>query len=306
MNRFDYSVVVPVFQSEDLLVKLYEGIAETFADTGKSFEVIFVDDGSRDASWKVISHLKENHPGEITAIRLNKNYGQHNAIMCGFHFVRGENVITMDDDLQHPPKEIIKLIEAENAEDADMVYGVFTKKKHSVVRNIGSYSLRKYSRVFHERSSRGSSFRLIKRSIIDKILDHDLHFIYIDEVLQWYTDKIAYVEVEHHKRKGSRSGYTPRKLFLLASDLMFFYTNMPLKLMVYGGFIVSFLSFLLGVHFIIKKIFQNIPLGYTSMIVTILFSTSLIIFSLGVIGGYISRIYQIQKKKPPYHIDKVL
>ncbi len=306
MAHIYYSVIIPVFQSEDLLSRLFEKIKNTFEKAQKSFEIIFIDDGSKDDSWKVLSHLKSNNPDLVTAIRLNKNYGQHSAIMCGFNFVRGDFIITMDDDLQHPPEEILKLIHAGEESQADMVYGVYRKKQHSVVRNIGSYSVRKYSGFFHKNSSKGSSFRLIKRSIIDKILDHNLHFIYIDEVLQWYTDKITLVEVEHHKRKGSKSGYSVRKLFRMASDLVFFYTTMPLKMMVYGGFIVSFFTFLLGLHFIIKKIFQDIPLGYTSMIVTILFSTSLIIFSLGVIGGYISRIYQIQKKKPPYHIDKVL
>jgi len=306
MNQVDYSVVVPVFQSEALLSELYKGIEDVFNRIDKSFEVIFIDDGSRDQSWQVLTHLKKENPGNITAIRLNKNYGQHNAIMCGFHFVKGDYIITMDDDLQHPPAEIEKLAAVAGEYNPDMVYGIFRNKKHSLIRNIGSYSVRKYSSVFYRRARKGSSFRLIRKEIIDKIVEHDLHFVYIDEILQWYTDDILQVEVQHHKRKGNKSGYTPIKLFRLASDLVFFYTNMPLKIMIYGGFTISVLTFLLGVHFILKKLFLDIPLGYTSLIVTVLFSTSLIIFSLGVIGGYISRIYQVQKRKPPYHIDKVL
>ncbi len=307
MNQVDISIVIPVYNSENTLEELFNRIKSTLEKTTKSFELIFCEDCGMDKSWDVLKIIKEKNPSLVTAIKLNKNYGQHNAIMCGFGFAKGELIITMDDDLQHPPEEILKLLDSYEKDGSDVVYGVYRKKQHSLARNVGSYSVKKTSKAMYDGKGKGSSFRLIKRDIIEKILEHDQYFIFIDELLLWYTDNIEFVEVEHHKRLESKSTYTKRKLFKLVSDLIFFYTNMPLKLMIHGGFIVSFITFILGLQFIIRKIFFNTPVvGYSSLIVTILFSTSIIVFSLGVIGGYISRIYQVQNNKPPYNIDKVL
>lgn len=306
MKEIDISVVIPVFNSSLILSELFSRLKAVMENTGRSYEVIFSDDCSLDNSWEVLRQLKEEDPGIITAIQLSKNYGQHSATICGMSFAKGNLVITMDDDLQHPPEEIPKLLDAYRNEKSDVVYGVFQKKEHSMMRNAGSYSMKQASKHLRKGKGKGSSFRLISRGIIDKFKHHDQYFIFIDELILWYTDDIAFVPVEHHKRKHNKSTYSKGKLFHLFSNLVFFYTNVPLKLMVYGGMIISFFTFLIGIQFILKKIFFNIPLGYTSLIVTILFSTSIIIFSLGVIGEYLSRMYQLQNKRPLYNIHKVL
>ncbi|RLD33207.1 MAG: hypothetical protein DRI83_09725, partial [Bacteroidetes bacterium] len=237
----------------------------------------------------------------------HRNYGQHNATICGFSFARGEFIITIDDDLQHPPEELVKLINKQKEDDPDIVYGVFTRKQHSRVRNIGSQSVRRTSRLLLEGTGKGSSFRLIKKDIISKLLEHTIHFVFIDQLLLWHTNDIDFVKVEHHKRRLKKSGYTTKKLFMLVSDLTYFYTNIPLKLMVWGGLVMSLIFFLFGIRFILQKWLFNVTVpGYTSTIVTILFSTGIIVFSLGIIGGYLSRIYMVQSKKPPFTIKKVL
>ncbi len=307
MAQPDYSVVVPVFNSDDSLEELFVRTKAVFDQLDASFEFVFVEDCSRDNSWDVLKKLKDENPEMVTAIKLHRNYGQHNATVCGFSFARAERVITMDDDLQHPPEEIPKLIAAFDKDEADIVYGIFTKKQHSMIRNMGSRSIKSTSKLFLKGTGKGSSFRLIKKKIIEKLLEHNLHFVFIDELLLWYTSDFSFVEVEHHKRKSKKSGYSARKLLSLMSDLMYFYTNIPLKLMVYGGMIASLVFFLFGMKFVLQKILFNVTVpGYTSTIVTILFSTSLIVFSLGVIGGYLSRIYMVQNKKPPFTIKKVL
>ncbi len=306
MDKVDFSVVVPVFNSEDTLEELFAGIKSTFEDLGSSFEVIFVEDGGFDNSWDILRGLRKQHPEHIMAVRLNKNYGQHNATFCGFTMARGELIITMDDDLQNPPGEITKLVAAHGENQADVVYGIYHKKEHSVARNIASKSVKKSSRLILDRPGKGSSFRLISRGIIEKILTHNHNFVFIDELLHWYTSDIDFALVEHHKRRKSKSGYSTGKLIKLASNLMFYYTNVPLKIMVYGGLIISVISFLLGLQFIARKLFFDIPLGYTSLIVAILFSTSIIVFSLGVIGGYLSRIYFVQNKRPLYTVKEIL
>lgn len=306
MKDVDLSVVIPVYNSENLLAELYSRIKTVLDNTDMSYEVIFSEDCSMDNSWGVLQELNAKDPGIITAIQLSKNYGQHNATLCGLSFAKGQLIITMDDDLQHPPEEIIKLLNAYQDENADVIYGDLNKKQHSMVRNAGSYFVKKVSKHLRKGQGKGSSFRLINRKIVDKLIEHNQYFIFIDELILWYTNKIEFTPVKHEKRKHSKSNYTRGKIWKLFSNLIFFYTSVPLKVMIYGGMTISFITFLLGVQFIFRKIFLNLPLGYASVIVTILFSTSIIIFSLGVIGRYLSRMHQIQSKRPPYNIHKVL
>ncbi len=302
----EYSVIVPVYNSEQTLGELYDRTAAVFASGGYSFEMVFVDDFSQDKSWEVLVQLKKLHPETITAIKLAKNFGQHNAIFCGMEHAQGELMITIDDDLQIPPEEITKLIQVFHDKDADLVYGYFGKKKHSLIRNLGSYFIKKSSRILLNSPGEGSSFRLITRSLAVNILKHQQHFMYIDELFLWYTSNIAFTEVKHQKRAVHRSGYSTWKLFQLSANIVIYYTAVPLRIMTYGGFVLSVLSFITGIRFIINKMVHDVPLGYTSLIVAILFSTSIIMLCLGLIGEYLSRIYQVQNKKPPYSIKKIL
>ena len=302
----DYSIVVPVYNSEKALPKLYSGLNKVMNDLNSSFEVIFVEDCGLDNSWEVIKDIKSKNEETVRAVRLNKNFGQHNATMCGFVFAKGERIIKIDDDLQNPPEEIKKLVLTFEANNSDITYGIYSKKQHDFARNAMSSAVKKTNKVLLKGTDRGSSFRLMSRRLIDKILDHNITFIFIDEVIQWYTNKTSFVYVDHKKREFNKSGYSSLQLIKLASNLAYFYTNIPLKIMVYGGMVVSFFSFLLAMKYVLQKMFYDVPLGYTSVIVAILFSTSIIVFSLGVIGGYLSRIQIIQNKKPQFNIDEVL
>lgn len=298
----EYSVVVPVYNSSESLEELFQRIEHTMNDLNRSFEVIFVDDDSSDDSWTKLKSLQQANSGNITVIRLARNFGQHNATICGIAQATGTFIITIDDDLQNPPEEIKKLIEAMENSDADLVYGIYEKKQHSMVRNIGSSAIKISSRHLFRTKGYGSSFRLMRSSVGKRLLDHQINFIYIDELFNWYTSHIGYVLVEHHKRPYQNSGYTSHSLFSLFSNLVIYYTAIPLRIMVYGGLITSFLSLLTGIFFLYRKIVHDVPLGFTSLIVAILFSTSIILLSLGVIGEYLSRIYMVQNNKPPYSI----
>lgn len=306
MSQPTYSVVIPVFNSSLSLDELCSGLRSVFAEMGEGYEVILVDDDSEDNSWEVLSKLKDSDPQHITAIRLSRNFGQHNATLCGMGFAKGDYVITMDDDLQMPPSDITKLIKRQAETGADLVYGIFGVKSHSAMRNLGSRSLKKSAKWLRNSPGDGSSFRLMTGELAKKILHHRQNFIFIDEVLQWYTEAIAFTEVQHLQRKYKQSGYTFRKLLTLMGNILLYYTTVPLKLLVFGGFALSMFSLVFGVYFIFKKLFYDVPLGYTSLIVAILFSTSIILFSLGVIGEYLRRIYQVQNQKPSYSIRKVL
>ncbi len=303
----NYSVIVPVFNSEKTLEEICDRISAVFETLHKSFEILFIDDGSTDNSWDKIIMLKQKSPESVKAIKLSKNFGQHNATFCGLNFAEGDFIITIDDDLQTPPEEIPKLINTMNDDNSDMVYGYYKNKKHSAFRNTGSAMLKKTGKLLKKSKGEGSSFRLFTKELSEKILKHSQNFVFIDELLLWYTDDISFASVEHFKRKEGSSGYSKIKLINLALNLMVYYSAIPLKIMTWGGLISSVISFLTGLYFLLRKIiFHHVPVGYTSLIVAILFSTSLIIFSLGIIGEYIYRMYMLQNKKPSFSIKKIL
>lgn len=301
-----YSIIVPVFNSEESLKDLFLEMQSLFLSRGEPFEVIFVDDGSSDRSWEVIRELKQSHADTVRGIRLSRNFSQHNATLCGISYASGDFIITIDDDLQIPPGEIEKLIQEAKNSGADLVYGVFTKKKHGAVRNIGSRTIKSSSKWLNDSPGEGSSFRLMTRELADNLKNHAQNFLYIDEVLHWYTDNIRFVTTEHQPRRYKRSGYTTGKLINLVANLLLYYTTLPLKFLVYGGFLFSLITLGFVIYFIILKIQFNVPLGYTSLIVSILFSTSIILFSLGIIGEYLRRIYLVQNRKPAWSVRSMI
>jgi len=302
----EYSIVVPVYNSSESLEELFQRISQTMARLEKKFEVIFVDDDSADKSWATLESIHRANPGRVTAIRMARNFGQHNATLCGIAQASGDFIVTIDDDLQNPPEEIAKLIDTMQNSDSDLVYGIYSRKHHSVARNIGSVALKASSKHIYKTKGSGSSFRLMRSSIGKNLLQHQINFVYIDELFNWYTSHISFVQVEHQKRPYQQSTYTSHRLFSMLGNLVIYYTAIPLRVMVYFGFISAFLSFLAGAKFIYNKMVHDVPLGFTALIVAILFSTGIILLSLGVIGEYLSRIYMVQNRKPPFSIKTVL
>lgn len=302
----DYSIVVPVYNSSESLDELFHRIEKTMKGLNKSFEVIFVDDDSTDTSWSRLEDIHKTNPDKVTVIRLARNFGQHNATICGIAIASGIYIITIDDDLQNPPEEIEKLISTMGNTDTDLVYGIYRKKQHSLIHNLGSATLKASSRHISHTKGIGSSFRLMKSSLGKSLLNHQINFIYIDELFNWYTNHIEFVMVDHQKRPYQRSTYTSHSLFSMVSNLVIYYTAIPLRIMVYTGFISAFLSFIIGVIFIYRKIVHDVPIGFTALIVAISFSTSIILLSLGIIGEYLSRIYSVQNRKPPYSIKTIM
>ncbi|MFH2143602.1 MAG: glycosyltransferase [Bacteroidota bacterium] len=304
MNNPKYSVIIPVFNSECTLVELYSLIKSVFQELNESFETIFVEDCSKDNSWSLIQEVKTKNPDDdICLIKLTKNHGQHKATLCGINSSKGDFIITIDDDLQILPCDIVKLIDAQRKENCDLVYGNYPDKKHSAFRNFGSKTVNK---VFIKDVGSASSFRLFTDEMKEKIQSQHRDFVNIDEMLYWFTGNISYVLVEHNSSKKKKSGYSTFSLFRMVKNIFLFSTNFPLKIMVYSGMIFSFISFMIGLYFIFRKLFYKVPLGYTSLIVAILFSTSILLLSLGIIGEYLSRIYHAQNSKPPYLIRKII
>lgn len=301
---FELSIVVPVYNSSNTIVDLYLACVEAFTDI--KIQIIFVDDASFDDSWDKIKFLKEKYKN-VVGIQLLKNAGQHAATFCGFIYAKGKYIVTIDDDLQVHPSQINKLLENAENEQSDVVYGVYNKKQHSSIRNFGSKIISKLLIKYGSAIKDGSSFKLIHHSIVDSIVSTNRQKIFLDELIGWYSKKTTFVQVQHNKRKDGDSGYNIFKLFKMAFHLLISYTVLPLKFITYLGILSSLVSFGFGIYYIYQKI-NNITdvSGFTALIVAIFFSTGLILFSLGIIGEYLSRIFLLQMGKPPFKIKYIL
>lgn len=306
MEKTDFSVVVPVYNSEKTLEELYLRTEKFFSAKQKSFQMIFVDDGSADNSWWVIAALKKKYPEAITGIKLSKNYGQHNALFCGLTFVKGAQVITLDDDLQTPPEEIEKLLKTYEETGADLVYGYYVKKEHSWIRNLGSWFIEKVFKNFANTSGKGSSFKLINAAITEKIISRNYRMFFLDEIIAWHTDNIAHVVVEHLPRKEGQSGYTLLNLFKMTVKLVVGYTAFPLKILSWFGLLSALICLGFVGYFIYMKYTYGAEMGFTALIVSIFFSTGVILFSLGIIGEYMRRLYIGETGKPSFTVKTVL
>lgn len=298
------SVIVPVFNAQHSLAELTQRLTTFLSTEGRTYEIILVDDGSKDQSWHLIRNLAEQYKGKVKGIRLSRNFGQHNATITGFNKAIGEYIVTIDDDLQFDPASISLLLEKEKETRADVVYGipVGVQGRQKTSSRIWKY----LSRSVNNSTGEGSSFRLIKRELAIRIRSHFQPFVFIDEVLSWYTRSIEFVKVPHHKRTSGRSGYTKRKLIALTGNLIIFYSSVPLKMMTYSGMFLSMVTFLLGAFFFAKKVFFKVAVpGFTALIVTILFTTSIILLCFGILGEYIRRMYLVMNGVPNHHIAEV-
>jgi polyisoprenyl-phosphate glycosyltransferase len=297
----DFSIVIPVYNSAATLVELSERLDTVFEGLGRSFEIIFVDDGSKDESWARLKEVRERRPERVTAIQLMRNFGQHNALMCGFRHTRGEFVITMDDDLQNPPEEIPKLIRAIEEEGLDLVYGGYGEKKHKPWRNLGSAVVRGFYRIVFQSSVNLTSFRIIRRQLLESIFTYALNFTFVDGLLAWNSQRISEVRVEHKEREQGRSGYSIPRLLRLAFNLFTNFSLIPLQFVSGVGSLVAFSGILAGFYYLYKYFTSQIAVsGYASIIVAVLILGGVQLIALGIIGEYLGRLHMNVNRKPQY------
>jgi polyisoprenyl-phosphate glycosyltransferase len=296
------SIVIPVFNAASCLRELILEIRKAMITGNKSFEIICVDDGSKDDSWKIIRELQADIK-ELRGFKLRRNFGQHKATLCGIQNSKGDFVITMDDDYEHLPENFGELIQVSINSGADVVYGVPKKMRKSFLRGLCSSFFKWISKVENVDAGKGSSFRLIRKPIVDELKTHASHLIFLDEILLWHTDNIKTATLEFGKSR-KKSGYNYRKLFSLSENVFMLSTTMPLKLMKFVGFTMAAFSFLFGIYHIIHKLFFPTEKGFTSIILSIVFSAGMILVCLGIIGEYLGNILMMQSNKPAYSIEK--
>lgn len=304
-QHIDITVVVPVYNSVETLEPLYNRTVETLTRLGKTFEVLFVEDGGVQESWDVLTQLKDNYGEHVTVIRLGRNYGQNAATVCGIIHAKGQAVITIDDDLQTPPEEIEKLLNHhENTED-DIVFGIVSVQNSPIVRRIGSELMKRMFR-WADGAEIGSSFRYISSTLKSQLVQQAHDKLFLNQVVHWYTDKVGKIEVVHEPRQEGKSGYSLFGLIGMGLRLMFYYTDLPLRLMSLAGFIIAFVCFGFGVFYIHQKLVVGAEAGFASIITAIFFATGVIMICISILGAYISRIYTDRNNRPVYSVKTIL
>lgn len=300
------SIVIPVYNGEQSIGRLVEKLIEALSGL-YNLEIVLVNDNSPDNSEAVCEGLFKKYPAFIRFYSLAKNVGEHNAVMAGLNQASGDYMVIMDDDFQNPISEVVKLLNHATQNDCDVTYTYYKRKKHSFFRNLGSRINDKVANVMLKKPKDLylSSFKVLNRFIVDEIVKYELPYPYIDGLILRTTDKIAKIEVEHHKREAGRSGYTPTKLFRLWLNMFTSFSILPLRVSVIIGMLIALLGAIFGVSIIIEKLSNpDIPVGYASTIVVVLIFAGIQLASLGVIGEYVGRIFLSLNKKPQYTIRK--
>jgi glycosyltransferase involved in cell wall biosynthesis len=285
-----FSFVIPVFESELNLTALIERLNHLAKNEfSPAFHVIFVDDASRDNSLKQLTNLPKEFSYEIHA--FHQNQGQFTATAYGLGQVRTALAITIDDDLQHDPIEALELLKHYDQTQSALIYGDYDQKQHPLLRKVGAAILRRILQLTGTNYKGVSSFRLIDQHLLKPFMGLDRRVVFLDFELRQMAPSIAFITVQHHPRKETKSSYSALKLIQLSLTLIFVHTGAPLKWMSRFGLIIALICFGFGIYFLIQKVYYDVPIGYTSIIVSTLFSSGLVLFSLGVIGEYIRKIW---------------
>jgi len=302
-----YSVVIPIYNSKQIIKSTVQQTVDFFKKNEFRYELILVNDHSKDNSWEVIKELAKKNES-IIAIDLLKNYGQHSAIYCGFKYSTGDFIITMDDDMQNPPEEIIHLINKIH-EGYDAVFGKFKQKQHSFIRKQGSKLINYLNnKIFQKpKDITLTNFRIIRREVVERIFNYTTNFPYIPGLVLMFSHKISNVTVKHLPRKIGKSNYTFTKIIKLMMRLLFNYSSYPIRFVSFIGFFIALISMAIGLIYLIKRLLvgASVP-GWTTVVVLLSFLNGFTILMLGMLGEYIIRIMNQVSFKESYLVREVV
>ena len=297
------SVVVPVYNSAASLGRLVGELAHVLPELAARYELILVEDGSRDASWQVILEMSREHEW-VHGIRLMRNYGQHNALLCGIRTARFDTTVTMDDDLEHPPDEIRKLLGQLNGQH-DVVYGTPENSHRGIWRNMGSLCTRMaLGCVMGAHTARkANSFRALRTRLRDAFLEYRSPVVSIDVLLTWGTTRFTAVPVRGDPRATGVSNYTFRKLVIHALTMLTGFSTVPLRLANLMGFLLTGFGLLVLIY-VVGRLFiegTSVP-GFPFLASIIAIFSGAQMFALGIIGEYLARIHFRTMEQPTYTV----
>jgi len=298
-------VVIPVYNSQESLSELIRRLKETLKAHCEVWEIILVNDGSTDESWSRIKRLSDNCD-QLIGINLRRNFGQHNALLCGIRQAKYEFIITLDDDLQNPPEEIPKLLEKLD-QGYDVVYGYPKIEKHGFFRNIASMFTKMALKTTMGISiaRHVSAFRAFRTELRDSFSDYKGSFISIDVLLSWGTNSFSAIPVNHEQRAEGNSNYTVRKLINHALNMITGFSVLPLQIASIMGFVLAIFGLLVLIYVVGRFLLQGSPVpGFPFMASIIAIFSGAQLLAIGIIGEYLARIHFRTMNKPQYLIKK--
>jgi len=301
------SVIIPVYNSQDSLTELILRLDSILRTLASEYEIILVNDASRDLSWDVICELAAQNTA-VRGINLMRNYGQHNALLCGIRAANYEMIVTMDDDLQHPPEEIPQLL-ARLVEGADVVYGTPQQEQHGLWRDLASqitkFALQNAMGADIARNI--SAFRVFRTQLREAFAHYRGSFVSIDVLLTWGTTRFAALPVRHEPRTKGVSNYTMRKLILHAFNMITGFSALPLQVASVVGFLLTLFGggvffYVIGRYLLQGSVVPGFP--FLAAIIAIFSGAQL--FALGMLGEYLARIHFRTMERPTYSIRSII
>jgi glycosyltransferase involved in cell wall biosynthesis len=301
------SVVVPVYNGAAALPELVARLRSALAGRAPEAEILLVNDGSRDASWQAIAALAaEPRRPRVRGIDLRRNYGQHNALLCGIRAAAGAVVVTLDDDLQHPPEEIPRLLDALSGE-VDVVYGTPLAEQHGLLRDLASRATKLVLRgaMGAEIAGRVSAFRAFRVELREAFAQYGNPYVSIDVLLSWATNRFAAIEVRHQPRREGRSGYTLRTLARHALNMITGFSIGPLRLASAIGIASTLFGLLVLAWVVGRYLVQggSVP-GFPFLASVIAIFSGAQLFTLGILGEYLARIHVRLMSRPVYSVRR--
>lgn len=305
----ELSIVIPIYNEEKNIVPLFTRLTNTLDRLDRNYEIIFVNDGSRDRSSFILNNIHTRNPSQVVIVEFIRNFGQHMAILAGFEQAKGNTIVTLDGDLQNPPEEIPKLLELIN-QGHDLVSGIrLYERQDNWFRKYISILINKIRLIITniKMTDHGCMLRAYSRNIIDLVIANNESSVFIPALAYSYAINPTEIKVAHEKRSSGNSKYSIYSLIKLNFDLMTGYSLIPIQIFTVLGCIVSLLSII----FIVSLLFRRLLLGLTIRGTSTMFALSflligILLVGLGIMGEYIGRIYKEVRKRPRFAIEKIL
>ncbi len=301
------SIIIPVYRSEQILPELYRQVSTAIASLVSAFEIIFVEDAGGDGSWHVIHDLAVTDE-RVRGIRMSRNYGQHNALLCGIRQARYPVILTMDDDLQHPASEIGPMLAALTPQ-CDVVYGVPLSEQHGFLRDMASRltKIALAGAMGVETAPNVSAFRVFRTRLRDAFAEYRSPSVSIDVLLTWATTRFTSIKIRHAPRIAGVSGYTVRKLVRHAVNLVTGFSPLPLQMASLIGFVFVVFGMLVLLLVVVSYLVRgNTVPGFTFLASIIAIFSGAQMFALGVFGEYLARIHFRSMDRPAYVIGEIV
>lgn len=299
------SVVIPVYRAEQTLLDLYRELCDAMPKITPVFEIVFIEDGGGDGSWQIIAGLASTDH-RVQGIRMSRNYGQHNALLCGIRAAKHEIILTMDDDLQHPVSEVAPLLEALTPE-YDVVYGAPREEQHGLLRDLASRMTKVAlaGAMGAETARNVSAFRVFRTRLRDGFQNYRSPAVSIDVLLTWSTTRFTAIKVSHAPRTKGVSGYTPRKLVRHAFNLMTGFSTVPLQIASVVGFSFVIFGFTVLVYVLANYAIRGAAVpGFTFLASVIAIFSGAQLFALGIFGEYLARMHFRTMDRPAYLVGE--